>query len=193
MEDILSSLKDCIRQRKGEQSGGGGELEPTSTHPSCHCNQGRWDTSGEQALTKDKEAHQQALVAAATLEECIERHSWSTTRTQPEACHCSQSQDQPLRRSWGWSCRHCRAPPEEGHQCQSPPLSLTGPHQWVTFLDPGMTSEEEQVLEQASADPDLGFPPEVRPDLKCFLQEPAIMQEEGRGTNLSQGPPSGRL
>ena len=41
--------------------------------------------------------------------------------------------------------------------------------------------EEEQVLGQASADLDLG------PDLKCFLQELAIMQEEGGESNLSQG------
>ena len=51
-----------------------------------------------------------------------------------------------------------------------------------------MTSEEELVLGQAPADLDLGPTPELRPDLKCFLQEPAIIQEESRGTNLSQGP-----
>ena len=73
--------------------------------------------------------------------------------------------------------------------CQrSPPLNPTGSHQWVTFLDPGTTSKEEQVLGQASADLDLGSLLELGLGLKCFLQEPAIMQEEGGGSNLSQGP-----
>ena len=31
---------------------------------------------------------------------------------------------------------------------------------------------------------------ELGPDLKCFLQEPAIMQEEGGGSNVSQGTPA---
>ena len=53
---IMSSLKDCLRQRTGEQSGGGGDPESASTHPSCHCNwasqRGRWDTSGEWELAE---------------------------------------------------------------------------------------------------------------------------------------------
>ena len=108
---------------------------------------------------------------------------------QPEVCHHSQNWDQPQRRSQGWSHRCCRASPEEECQSQSPEPSPTGPHWWVTFLDPGMTSEEEQVLEQASTDLDLGPPLELRPNFECFLQELTIMQEEGRGSDLSQGPP----
>ena len=107
---------------------------------------------------------------------------------QPDVCHCSKSQDWPRRRSWGQSCRCIRALPEEDHQSWSPPLSLTGSHWQVTFLDPGTTSEEEQALEQASTDLDLGPLPELGPDLKCFLQEPTIMQGEDGGSDLSQGP-----
>ena len=51
-----------------------------------------------------------------------------------------------------------------------------------------MTLEEEEVLEQASTDLDLGPPLELGPDLECFLQELAIMQGKGRGSNLPQGP-----
>ena len=51
-----------------------------------------------------------------------------------------------------------------------------------------MTSEEEQVLGQASTDLDLGPLLELGPDLEHFLQEPAIMQEEGGESSLSQGP-----
>ena len=53
-----------------------------------------------------------------------------------------------------------------------------------------MTSEEEQVLEQASTDLDVGPPPELGPDLECFLQELAIMQGEGGGNDYSKGLPS---
>ena len=132
MKDILSSLKDCLRWRKGEQSGGSGEPESASPHPSCQCNwasrRGRQDSSGEQELPKAREAYWQALAAATTLKECIERLSQSTTRLQPHVHHCSHCQDWPKRSSWGQICRYSRTPPEEGHQSWSPPLSLTGFH-----------------------------------------------------------------
>ena len=103
MNDILSSLKDCLRQRRREQLGGSGEPEPTSTCPSCHGGRAsqreRWDTSGEQELAKAREAHQQALVATAILEQWIERLSQSTTRVGLDVCHCSQSQDWLRRKS----------------------------------------------------------------------------------------------
>ena len=37
-EDIVSSLKDCLLQWKGEQSGGDGEPESAGTCPSYHYN-----------------------------------------------------------------------------------------------------------------------------------------------------------
>ena len=128
MKDIMSSLKDCLRWRKGEQMGGDGEPESATTLLSCHCNwasqRGRWDTSEEWELTEAREAHQWALAAAATLEECIERLSQSTTRMWLDTCHHFKSQDQPRRRSWGWSYRCSRALPGEGHQSQSPKVWL---------------------------------------------------------------------
>ena len=63
----------------------------------CPCNQASWrgrqDTSGEQELAEAREAQQWAPAAATALEECIERLSQSTTRMQPDVCHCSQSWD----------------------------------------------------------------------------------------------------
>ena len=158
IRDILSSLKECLRWRRGEQSGGSRELEPAGTCPSCHCNRAsqreRQDTLGEQELAKAREAQWQALAAAAALEEWIERLSQSTTSTRLDVHHCSQSWDQPRRRSQGQSQRHHRAIPEEGSQAQSPMHSLTGSHRQVTFLDPE-TSEEDQAAWQPSADLDL--------------------------------------
>ena len=92
MKDILSSLKDCLRWNRGEQSGGSGEPEPASTLPSHHGDRAqRWDTSYEQGLAKAREAHQQALVAAAVLEQWTEgsagqlpEQGW-TSATAPKA------------------------------------------------------------------------------------------------------------
>ena len=149
----------------------------------------RWDTSGEWKLAKTREAHQWALVAAALLEQQIERLSWSTTRMGPDICHCSQIQDWPRRRSQGQSWRCCRASPEEGNWAQFPTLSLIASHWWVTFLDQGTISKEEQVTGQPSTCFDLGPLPELELDLKHFLQEPATMPEEGKGAIFCKGPP----
>ena len=96
-KDIMSSLKDCLRWKEVEQPGGGGELESAGTltpHPFNQVSQrGRQDTLGEQELTKARKAHQWVLAAATALEECIKRLRQSTTRTWPDVCHCSQSQD----------------------------------------------------------------------------------------------------
>ena len=54
---------------------------------------GRRDTSAKRDLAKVREAHQRALAAAATLEEKIERLSWSITRGWPDVCAHSWSQD----------------------------------------------------------------------------------------------------
>ena len=106
----------------------------------------------------------------------------------PDVCHCSQGQDQPRRRSQGQSQRHCRASPEEGSQAWSPTCSPTGSHQWVTFLDPETTSEEDQAAGQPSASLDLGPSPVLGPDIKHFLQEPATTQKEGKGSDLLPEP-----
>ena len=131
-----------------EQSGGSREPEPAGTCPSCHCDRAsqreRWDTLGKWELATVREAHQQALPAALTLEEWIERLSQSTTSMRPDICHCSQSQDWPRRRSQGQSWRCYRAMPEEGSQAQCPTHSPTGSHQRVTFLGTE-TSEEDQA------------------------------------------------
>ena len=83
MRDILSSSKDCLRQRRGEQSRGSREPETTSTCLSCHYDRAsqreRWDTTDEQELAEAREAHQWALAVTATLGEWIERLSQSTT------------------------------------------------------------------------------------------------------------------
>ena len=81
-----------------------------------------------------------------------------------------------------------RASPEEGSQALSPTHSLTGSPQWVTFLDPETTSEEDQAAGQPSTSLDLGPLPKLGPDIEHFLQELAAMQKEGKGSDLLQDP-----
>ena len=137
--DILSSLKDHLRWRRGDYLAGSGGLEPASTHQSYSWDgasqRERQDTSGEWELAEAREAHWQALAAASILEERIERLSQSTTRTRPDNCHCSQSRDQSRRRSRGLSRRCHKATPGEGSQALSLRPSSTRLHWWVTLWD----------------------------------------------------------
>ena len=134
--------------------------------------------SREWELAKDREAHWHALAATATLEEQIELSRWATW-TQLDVCFCSPSQDRPRRRPRGQSQRCCMADSLAG----SPMHSLSGPFQWVAFADP-KTSEEDWAARQPSPTYDLGPSWELGPDLKCFLQEPATMQGEGKGGDV---------
>ena len=103
--DILSSLKDCLQQRRGDYFEGNRGMEPTGAHLSCHWHgasqRERQGTSGEYELTKAREAHWQALAAALILEERIERLSQLTTRMRPDDRHDSQSRDQSRRSRGG--------------------------------------------------------------------------------------------
>ena len=130
--DILSSLKDCLRQRRGDYLEGSGGLEPAGTHLSCSwygaSQRERQDTSGEQELTKAREAHQQALAAISILAERIERLSQLTNRRRLDDCHHSQSRDRSRRRSRGQSRRCHKATPGEGSKARSPRPSSTRPH-----------------------------------------------------------------
>ena len=93
--DIVSSLKNHLRWRGGEQPGRHEEPEPANICPSQDrmSQRVRWGTLGERELTEAREAHRWVLAAAATLEQWIERLSRSTTRVRLDACIHSQSQD----------------------------------------------------------------------------------------------------
>ena len=195
-KDIMFSLKDCLRKKEVEQPGGGGEPESASTHPltlvtGLHGHEGGALQGSKNLLRPGKPTGRHWWLPLCWRNTSKDSTRWrqqmSTTRTWLNIHHCSQSWDWPRRRSWGWSCRHGRAPLREGHQSQSPSLSPNGSHWWVTFLDSGATLEEEQVLGQASTDFDLGPLPDLGPDLEYFLQELAVMQGEG---DPSQGPPA---
>ena len=72
--DVVSSLKNHLRQRVVEQPRGHEEPEPADTHPSWDktSQRMRWGTSAEREPAEAREAHWQVLVATAALEERIE-------------------------------------------------------------------------------------------------------------------------
>ena len=140
----------------------------------------RWDTLAERELTDPREAHQQVLAATTMLEERIERLSWSTTRSRADSHVPSWSHDRWRRRSWGQGKMHCWALPED-----SPIPSLThSPPQW------SLEALEDQEAELPYLEFDLGPPPELGQDIKCFFQEQASGQGEDGGSDTSQEPPA---
>ena len=113
--DVVSSLKDCLRQKGAQLPRGPEESELAATQPlqSETPRRRRRDISAKRDLAKAREAHQRALAAAATLEERIERLSQSVTRGWPGICAQSWSCNCQRRRSWGQNRRHCRVLPED--------------------------------------------------------------------------------
>ena len=180
MRDVVSSLKNHLWWRGGKQPRGCKEPEPADTSPS----QGRapWrirqDILAKRELAEAREAHWQVLAAAATLEERIERLSWSTTRSRAGLHIPFQSHNRCRRRSQGWSKRCCRALPEDS---PTPSPTYSTP-QW------GPEALEGQEAEFPYLEFDLGPPPELGLDVKHFFQEQASGQREDRGSGSSQEP-----
>ena len=139
----------------------------------------RRDASAERDLAEVREAHWRALAAVATLEESIERLSWSITRGQLDAHAHSWSSHCCRRRSHGWSRRHCRALLEDS-SVSSPTHS---PPQW----GPGVSENKE--AEPPFLEFNLQPPPELGPDIDHFLQEPANGSREDNERDSSPDLP----
>ena len=120
ISDVVSSLKDCLRQKGGQPSRGLGESKPADAQPpQSKTQRRRRDTSAKRDLTEVREAHWRALAAAAALEERIERLSCSITRNWQDACAHSLSCDHWRRRSQGQS-RMCHSALLEDSPIHSP-------------------------------------------------------------------------
>ena len=126
--NMVSSLKDCLRWKGDQPSRGLEESKLEAAQPSWSKTprRRRRDTSAKRDLTEAREAHQRALAAMATLEERIERLSWSVTGGQPGAHAQSQSCDCQRRKSWGQNRRHHRILPEHSPE-HSPPWEAQEP------------------------------------------------------------------
>ena len=169
VRDMVSSLKNHLRQKGGQPPRGPEESKPADTWPSWsknpkkneegHFHQKRpcWGEGG----------HWRALAAAATLEERIERLGWSITRGWPDTHAHPWSCDYQRRRSWGQKRRCCRALPED-----NPPQ--WGPETW-----------EDEEAELHFLEFDLGPPPELGSNVDYFLQE---LANNPRGDNGRDAP-----
>ena len=93
--DVVSSFKNCLRWKGGQPPRELEESKLVDAQPfqSKTPRRRRRDASMERDLAKASKAHQRALAAMATLEERIEKLSWSITRGQPDAHAQSQSCD----------------------------------------------------------------------------------------------------
>ena len=178
--DVVSSLKNHLQWRGGEQPSGCKEPEPADTHPSWDRapQRMRQDVLARRELAEAREAHWWVLATTTALEERIERLSWSTTRSMAGPHIPSQSHDRHRRRSWGQSKRHHRASSED-----SPTPSPTYSPPWWGPEAPG-----DQEAESSHLEFDLGPPSELGPDVESFFQEQASGQGEDTGSGPSQEP-----
>ena len=175
--DVVSSLKNCLRQMKANHQKNWRSLD---WQMSSLCGErppgGGGGASPLRDIAETREAHQRAIATIATLEEKIERLSQSVTRGWLDACAYSWSCDCQKRRSWGQSRRHCRALPQDSPAC-SPEHS----HPW---WGPGAWEDKG-----AETPFDPGLPPELGPDVNHFLQELASSAREDSRHNSSPEPP----
>ena len=175
--DVVSSLKNCLRQKEDELLRGQGESEFADTQPMQNMTpwRGRQGTSAENELNEAREAHWRALATTVVLEEKIERLSWSITRGCLNACAHSWSHNWWSRRSQGWS-RRCHRALLEGSPAHS---SMHSPPQW-----------EDEEAEPPFLEFNLGSPPELGPDVEHFFQDPADECGEDGGSHFPAEPPA---
>ena len=179
--NVVSSMKDCLRWKDGKPLWGSEKPGPADVQPSRSKTprRGRRSTSTERDLAEVREVHQRALVTTATLEEKIERLSWSITQGWLDAHAHSQSCDCWRRRSQGWSRRCCRVGLEESPA----PFSEYSPPQW------GPESGEDGEAKLPLLDFNLEPLPELGPEVDHFLQELAGSLWEDDGSRSSPEPP----
>ena len=173
MREMVSSLKNCLRQKEDELARGRRELELADSCPTWRKTpwRGRRGTLAKNELTEAREAHRRALATTITLEEKIERLIWSITWGWPDTHTHSQSCDQWRRWSRGQSRRCHWALQDEGH---SPTHS---PPQW-----------EDKQAELAFLEFDLRPSPELGPDVKHFFGESANKSREDKESNFPLEP-----
>ena len=144
-----------------------GEPNPTDVWPprSRTHGRGRRDASTEKSLAEVRKAHQMALAMAAALEEEIKQLSHPLTRSQLEAGAHSQSRDCYRCKSRGWKRRHYQVQLED---CHAPYFGYHLSQRVSEF------EEDKEGCEEF----DLEDPPELKPEVDCFLWGPVKSSEE---------------
>ena len=154
-EEVASSFEDHQGQKKEETSGAIARPWPTDAQPmrSRTPGRGRRETSVERSFAMVREAHQKMLATGAALEGEIERLSCSLPQSQPEVSARSKSRDFQGHRTMERKRRHCQVW-LEGHPAP---------------YHPSRKSLETSEETAAAGDLDLEEPPELEPEVACFL------------------------
>ena len=157
--EVVSSLEDCQGWERSKLLQMTKKPELTDIWPprSRTPRRVRRDASVERSLTQVREAHQKALAMAATLEEKIEWLSCPLVRSQLEAWAHSRNRDHHRCRSRGRKKKHCQVWLEDCH----------GPY---FEYHPSWRSLESGGEAAATEDLNLEEPPELGPEVTCFLQ-----------------------
>ena len=119
----------------------------------------------ERSLAKVREAHQKELAMAAALEEEIEQLTHPLIRSWSEVWACLESRDHHVCRSKGQKRRHHQVQPED---CPAP------------YFEYHLSQRNSESWGEAAAteDPNLEEPPELGPEVTCFLRGSAENLEE---------------
>ena len=176
MAEVVSSLEDCQGREHREVPQMSGEPNSIDVWLPRSRTPRRKDALRERSLTEVREAHHRALVMAAALEEEIEWLShtlvWSWVETQTQSCsrdcHRPRSRGQKRRCCQGWS-EDCHAPYFE--------------------YQPSQRNSEPRGGAVATEDLNLEEPPELGPEVTCFLQGSAESLEEENMKVPSSEPP----
>ena len=175
VEEVVSSFEDCQGQKWREAPQMTAKPKSTDVWPPRNRTprRGRRGASVEGSLAKVREIHQKALTMAAALEEEIEWLSCPYVRSWSEVWAHSRSRD----------CHRCRSRGQKRRCCQVQPEDCHAPY---FEYHPSKRSSESRGEVAATDDPDLEEPPELGPEVTCFLRGSAESSEE---ENKSAPPP----
>ena len=130
----------------------------------------------ERSLAKVREAHQKALAMAAALERGNRAAELPPVRSQPEVWAHSKSRD----------CHVCRSKGQKRRCHQVQPEDCPGPN---FKYHPSRRNSESGREAVAMEDSNLEEPPELGPEVTCFLRGSAENSEEEDKKVPSSEPP----
>ena len=177
LEEVVSSFEDCQGWKQKEASEMAVRSWSTDIWPprSRTPGMGRREASVERSLAKVREAHQKALAMVAALEEEIELLScpliswpevWAHSKSRDCHVHRSRRQKRSCHQVWPGGC----------------------PAPYFKY-QPSRRNSESGREAAATEDLDLEEPPELGPEVTCFLRGSAENSEEEDEKVPSPKPP----
>ena len=154
MQVVVSSFKECQGQKKERMSDATLRSQLTDAQPNRSGTPGR-EGSVERSLATMQEAHQKALATPAALEGEIKRLSHPLPQSQPKIRARSKTRDCQRWRTVEWKRRHHQVCFKD---CPTPYHLARKSHESI-----GKAAAPEGL--------DLEEPPELEPEVACFLWE----------------------